>query len=56
MYRAGFHICTSSIEDIFAEWKIYFWNQGLTDNHLTVTLEREHIMELRDYLASVYKK
>ena len=44
------------IEDIFAEWKIYFWNQGLTDNHLTVTLEREHIMELRDYLASVYKK
>jgi len=43
------------IEDILVEWKIYFWNQGLTDNHLTVTLNRKHIKELRDYLKSVIK-
>jgi len=41
------------IEDILVEWKIYFWNGGLTDNHLTVTLSRKHIVELRDYLKSV---
>ena len=44
------------IEDIFVEWKIYFWNQGLTDNYLTVTLNRKHIKQLRDYLLEVIRK
>jgi len=34
------------------DWKIFFWNEGLTDNHLTVVFGREDIVKLRDYLAS----
>ena len=41
------------IQDISLEWKIYFWNHGLTDNYLTITLDRKEITGLRDYLASV---
>lgn len=44
------------IEDIYLEWKIYFWNSGLTDNHLTLTLDREEIMKLKEYLTSVIRK
>lgn len=41
------------IQDIYLEWKIYFWHEGLTDNYLTVTLYREEIERLRDYLTLV---
>ena len=41
------------IQDIYLEWKIYFWDGGITDNYLTVTLDREEITQLRDYLAFV---
>lgn len=41
------------IQDIYLEWRVYFWDGGLTDNYLTITLDREEIMTLRDYLASV---
>lgn len=44
------------IVDIYLEWKVYFWHEGLTDNHLTVTLDRTEITALRDYLRSVIKK
>ena len=44
------------IQDIYFEWKIYFWNQGLTDNYLSITLDREEIKSLRDYLTSIIKK
>jgi len=44
------------IQDIYLEWKIFFWNEGLTDNHLSVTLGREEIEQLRDYLRGVMKK
>ena len=43
------------IQDVYLEWKIYFWKNGLTDNYLTITLEREEITSLRDYLVSVIK-
>lgn len=43
----------NEFSDIYLEWKIRFWNQGLTDNYLTVTLKREEIVLLRDYLSSV---
>jgi len=43
------------IEDILVEWKVYFWNQGLTDNYLTVTLNRKDITQLRDYLSSIIR-
>lgn len=41
------------IQDIYLEWRIYFWNNGLTDNYLTITLCRNEIERLRDYLAQV---
>lgn len=44
------------IQDIYLEWEIYFWNEGLTDNHLMVVLGREEIALLRDYLSVVMKK
>ena len=44
------------IEDIYVEWKIFFWNGGLTDNHLVITLGREEIKIMRDYLSQVTKK
>ncbi len=44
------------IQDIYMDWKIFFWNEGLTDNHLTVVLGREDIVKLRDYLSTVIKK
>lgn len=40
------------IQDIYAEWQIYFWHDGLTSNYLTVTLDREDIISLRDFLNS----
>ena len=44
------------IQDIYVEWKVYFWHEGLTDNFLTVTLCREDIVLLRDYLVSVIQR
>ena len=43
------------IEDIYLEWKVFFWNEGLTDNHLVVTLYRDDIKTMRDYLSQVIK-
>ena len=41
--------------DIYVEWKIYFWNGGLTENYIAITLDRAEIIILRDYLSSVIK-
>lgn len=41
------------IQDIHLEWIIYFWNDGLTDNYFTITLYRDDIASLRDYLELV---
>lgn len=41
------------IEDIKLEWSVYFWDSGLTENHLTLVLFREEIIALRNYLKSV---
>lgn len=41
------------IQDIYLEWRVYFWDGGLTDNYLTITLGRKEIINLRDYLTSV---
>ena len=41
------------IEDIYLEWRIYFWNEGLTDNFLNLTLKRDEIIKFRDYLRKV---
>ena len=40
-------------EDIYVEWKVFFWSGGITDNHLTVILDRNDIMVMRDYLLHI---
>ena len=40
------------LQDIRVEWRIFFWDGGLTDNFLTITLLREDIAALRDFLSS----
>ncbi len=41
------------IQDIYLEWRIYFWDDGLTDNYLTITLYRDEITRFRDYIELV---
>ena len=43
------------IRDIYLEWRVYIWNKGFTANYLTITLGRDDIISLRDYLVSVQK-
>lgn len=38
------------IQDIYVEWRIFFWDDGLTSNYLTITLDREDILSFRDFL------
>lgn len=45
-----------SVSDVLIEWKIYFWHEGLTDNYLSITLDRDEIIKLRDYLSSIIRK
>lgn len=42
--------------DIYVEWQVFFWHDGLTDNFLTVTLGRSEIVQLRDYLSDVISR
>ena len=41
------------IKDIEMEWRVYFWHDGLTENYLSVTLFRDDIVALRDYIRSI---
>lgn len=43
------------IRDIYLEWRVYILNKGFTANYLTITLGRDNIISLRDYLVSVQK-
>ncbi len=44
------------IADISMEWKVYFWHDGLTANYLTVAMDREDIINLRNYLFYIVGK
>ena len=47
----------NTILDISAEWRIYFWDNGaLTNNYLSITLDRKDIVELKEYLSSIISK
>lgn len=46
----------NTISNILLEWRVYFWCDGLTDNHLSITLDRDEIIQLRDYLSKVLGK
>ena len=39
--------------DILMRWQVYFWHDGLTDNHLSVTLDRADMEKLYAYLQTV---
>lgn len=41
------------IEDIDMEWKIFFWDEGLTDNYLSLRWYREDLEKLQKYLMLV---
>lgn len=41
------------IEDISMEWLVSFWQDGLTANYLSVTLDRKEVGYLRNYLGLV---
>ena len=41
------------IQDIYLEWRIYFWYEGHTDNYLTITFDQDKIESFRDYLVLV---
>ena len=44
------------IEDICAEWRISFWHNGLTENYLSVSLDRADIENFKNYLNLVSGK
>lgn len=44
------------MQDIYAEWRIFFWDGGITDNFLSITLDREDIIPFRDFLNSCRKE
>ena len=46
----------NAVLDILLEWKVYFWHGGLTDNHLSITLDRDEIIKLRDYFSDIIRK
>ncbi len=46
----------NSVSDILIEWRVYFWHEGLTDNYLSITLDRDEIIKLRDYFSSIIRK
>ncbi|MGI6607718.1 MAG: WapI family immunity protein [Erysipelotrichaceae bacterium] len=37
------------IADIYMEWEIYFWSDGLTDNYISLTFHRENLKMLLNY-------
>ena len=45
----------NELEDILMRWRVYFWHDGLTDNHLSVTLNRADMEKLYAYLQTVQK-
>lgn len=44
------------IADIYMEMKIFFWYEGLTDNHLSVTFDRTDIQYFKNYLFLITGK
>ena len=45
----------SVLSDILVDWRVYFWYEGLTSNYLSITLNREEIIILRDYFLNIIK-
>lgn len=48
--------CGCPVQDIYLEWRIYFWDGDITENYFSLTFGREDIERFRDYLSSVIKR
>lgn len=44
------------VEDVYLEWQVYFWDDGLTANYLSLTLDCNEIELLRNYLLLITGK
>lgn len=44
------------IDDIYVDWRVYFWDSGLMNNYLSVKLYRDDIKALYEYLESITKQ
>ena len=42
-------------QDVYVEWRVYFWDCGITENFLTLTMYRNDIIAFRDFLESIRK-
>lgn len=53
--RKEYEYCVEGYEfqDIFIEWKMYFWNYGLTDNYIAVVLRRDDIQKMVEYISNI---
>ena len=40
-------------QDIYVEWRVFFWDDGITENFLTLTMYRDDIVAFRDFLESI---
>ena len=40
-------------KDIYVEWRVFFWDGGITENYLMLTMYRDDIIAFRDFLESV---
>ena len=47
-YKEGYEI-----DDISMEWIVYFWNDSLTNNHLSLQFDKDDINHLYNYLNIV---
>jgi len=51
------YICPGyEIQDIYLEWKVYFYDNGPKNNHLVIILTRNELVVFRDYLAQVINR
>jgi hypothetical protein len=46
----------TDVAGIAMEWRVYFWNEGITESHLALSMIRSEIEYLRDYLRLVIGK
>ena len=46
----------NELSSTMMEWKVYLWNGGLTDHYFSITVYKDDLLVLRDYLQLVIGK
>ena len=52
-HNGGHSLELHEISDFSLEWRVNLWNGYLTDNHISISLDRYEIEKFKDYLQSV---